>query len=121
MKLTNFPLLDPILSIGVALYIFAHGVTHLKEILSVFLEIAPEGLSPQGVKDRLLELEGVEDVRHIHVWSLDGQHNSATLLLVCSKDPQEVKSAARPALQELGITHSTIETEDAKYTFGDGN
>ncbi len=117
MKLTNFSLLDPILSIAVAVFILIHGVEHLKEILSVFLETAPEGLSPQKIKDCLLQLEGVTDVQHIHVWSLDGRSNSATLHILSPSPSPELKASAREALRKMGITHSTIEMDnEGKWT-----
>ena len=41
MKFTNITILDPIMSIGVALFIFVTSIRNLKEILDLFLEKTP--------------------------------------------------------------------------------
>ena len=41
MRFTDFSLLDSLLSLGVAVFIFIHALHHLKEALDLFLEKAP--------------------------------------------------------------------------------
>lgn len=111
MRFTDMTLLDPILSIGVAAYILIHAAGNLKEVLDLFLEKTPYGICVQEIQEHILQLDGVVDVHHIHVRSIDGQHNYATMHIVTDADPHSVKEAVREELKEHGIGHVTLETE----------
>ena len=111
MRFTDFKLIDPILSIGVAVYIFIHAFSHLKEALDLFLVKIPHGIDVDEIKHHLTEIDGVLDVHHIHIWSMDGNQNYATMHIVTNKDSLEVKKAVKEELHEHGIVHSTLELE----------
>lgn len=111
MKFTDIPILDPILSIGVAIFIILHAIKHLKEALLLFLEKAPEGISIPQVRAQLCEIPGIEDVHHIHIWSMDGNTNLATMHVVTNSDSVFIKESVRHALQKFGLRHVTLELE----------
>lgn len=111
MKYTEFVLLDPILSICVAVFILANAIKGLKEVCDILLEKAPSSVDLQELKAHILETEGVVDVHHVHVWSLDGQRHYATLHLVVEGDFVAVKAKVREELAEHGISHATLEME----------
>ena len=111
MRFTDFALLDPVMSIAVAVFIFANACKNLKEALDVFLEKAPHSIDTDELKEHISEIEGVLDVHHMHVWSMDGEHNYATMHIVVSGDVHAVKESVRKELKEHGIGHATLETE----------
>ena len=111
MRFTDFWIIDPLLSVGVAVYIFIHAIRNLKEVADLFLERTPKGVSIPELKTHLCQLEGVLDVHHIHVWSVDGFHHSATLHVRTNGNPHNIKEAVREELKEHGIIHATIEIE----------
>ena len=111
MKLTGFSLIDPILSILVAGFILVNALKNLGDIFRIFLVKTPEGISVEEVKNRLLALEGVRDVHHIHLWSMDGESVYATLHLVTDENPAKIKEAVRHLLSHHGISHVTVELE----------
>ena len=111
MRLTDWWFLDPILSIGVAVFILINAVKNLREAADLFLEKTPHGVDTKELKEHICEIAGVLDVHHIHIWSLDGQRNYATMHIVTNKDPQQMKNAVRQELTEHGITHVTLELE----------
>jgi cobalt-zinc-cadmium efflux system protein len=113
MKFTDFYLLDPLLSIGVALFILINAVRNLTEILDIFLLKTPHGISVPEIKEHLLEIEGVTDVHHIHLWSIDGHNTYTTMHIVISGDAHSIKHSVRDELAEHGIVHATLETENA--------
>ena len=111
IKYTNIVIIDPILSICVAIYIIIHAFSHLKEALDLFLEKTPENIDLEEIKHHLLEIEGIKDVHHIHVWSMDGINNYATMHVVTNSPTHELKHEIKEELNEHGINHVTIEFE----------
>ncbi len=111
MHFTHFALLDPILSIAIAVFIFVGALKNLKAVLELFLEKVPHGISVAEIKAHVCEIDGVVGVHHVHVWSMDGEHNYATMHVVCEGDWQGVKERVRSELAEHGITHVTLEPE----------
>ena len=111
MRFTDFALLDPILSIAVALFIFVNAIKGLKEALDIFLEKAPHGVDVHEIEHHVSEIDGVLDVHHIHIWTMDGQNNYATMHIVTNGDAHEIKHAIREELAEHGIGHVTLELE----------
>lgn len=111
MRFTDFKLIDPILSIAVAIYIFIHAFSHLKEALDLFLEKIPENISVDEIKAHLTEIDGVLDVHHIHIWSIDGNQNYATMHVVTNSEHTAIKKAVKEELREHGIVHATLELE----------
>ena len=111
MRFTDFYLIDPIMSIGVATFIFINAVRTLLEILKVLLVKTPEGVDVDEINARVCAVDGVESAHHIHVWTMDGEHNYATMHVVTDADAAAVKAAVKHELHELGIFHATLEIE----------
>ncbi|NLC87852.1 MAG: cation transporter [Clostridiaceae bacterium] len=112
MNFTDIKIIDPIMSIGVALFILINTLENLKKVLNLFLEKTPYNIDIDELKTHLLKIEDVEDVHHIHVWSIDGFNNYATMHIVSkSKNIDEVKHKIREELEEHNICHSILETE----------
>lgn len=111
MRFTDWALLDPMLSIGVAVFILVNALGTLKEILDLFLEKTPKGIDINQLQKHLTELEGVLNVHHLHIRSMDGQNNYATMHIVTDADPQEVKERVRAELRAHKIGHVTLELE----------
>ncbi len=111
MKFTNITLLDPILSISVAIFILFHSLKNLKEVIDIFLEITPKNIDIDTIKNNLLKVDGVTDVHHIHVRSIDGFNHIATLHIVVKEYDEKIKKKAKEDLKKYGIGHSTIELE----------
>ena len=111
MRFTNIAMLDSFLSILVAAYILVNALKNFEVILDLFLEKVPSGLSIDEIKHHLLELKHVLDVHHIHIWSIDGYNNYATMHVVVNKNTNKIKDEIRAELKKHGISHVTIEIE----------
>ena len=114
MRFTELIILDPLMSIGVAVFILLHAVRTLQESVDVFLEKTPQDIEMDHLTEAVKAVPHVHDVHHIHVWSMDGSRHYATLHIVTDGDPQTVKRAVRDALREHGIAHATLELESPK-------
>ncbi len=111
MRFTDIKIIDPLMSMGVAIFIFINAVKNLKEVLDLFLTKIPHNISVEEIKEHLLEIDGVKDIHHIHIWSMDGNHNYATMHVVADGDAHTIKHKIRDELLEHGIGHATFELE----------
>ena len=121
MKFTDIRIIDPILSILVASFIFKNAVSNFKSILDLFLEKTPNGISISELKEHLLKIEGVKNVHHVHIWSIDGYNNYATMHIVVDGDTKKIKQLVKEELQEHGVSHTTIEIENTDEICEDEN
>lgn len=111
MKFTDLYIIDPVMSIGVAVFILINAFKSLMSIYDLFMEKIPHGISINEIKSHLMKIEGVEDVHHIHVRTIDGDIIYATLHIVSDMEGAIIKEKAREILSHLNISHTTIETE----------
>ena len=111
MRYTDWSFIDPVMSVGVSLFIFINAVRNLKEAIDLFLEKTPHGIDIKEIAEHISEIDGVIGVHHIHIWSMDGQSNYATMHVVTNSDSHKIKETIREELLEHGINHATLELE----------
>ena len=111
MRFTGFYLLDPILSICVAVFILFNATKNFKEILDIFLIKKPKSISLDELKKHILTIDGVVDAHHFHVWTTDGEKIYATVHIVANEYLPAIKTAVKEELREHGVEHTTVEME----------
>lgn len=113
--LTGWYPIDPILSALVALLLFRSAWMLVREAGHMLLEGAPRGLDRDNIaRDIEKNIDGVVGIHHMHVWSLDGARNMATLH-VCLRDGADAHAAICDIKLRMakvhGIEHVTVEPE----------
>lgn len=111
IRFTGFTLIDPIMSICVAIFILINSLKNLKEITEIFLEKTPENIDISEIAKHIENINGINGVHHIHVRSLDGNVAFATMHIVTNENGKEIKDKVREELKEHGIFHATLELE----------
>lgn len=116
---TDNHLLDPILSMLIALYVLYNVIVNLRETVEVFLQSVPSSIQMEEIMQRVSGLPHVSSTHHTHVWSLDGEHHVLTTHVVVEEqlskvDARAVKDAIKRVLAEYEFSHITLEIE-----FGD--
>ena len=113
MNFTDIKIIDPIMSIGVALFILVNSLKNLQKILDLFLVKTPNDIDISKLRQNLINIEGIEDIHHIHVWSIDGYNNYATMHIVTkNENVKMIKNKIREELKKSNICHAILETED---------
>lgn len=112
MKFTNILIIDSIMSILVSIFILINAFKNFKSILELFLEKTPNDLSISEIKQHLLQIDSIKDIHHIHLWSIDGINNYATMHIVVEQKNSNIKNTIRKELKACGINHVTIEFEN---------
>lgn len=111
IKFTSLTVIDPILSLLVAIFILIHAVKNLFESLNLFLEKAPAHIHLHEIEHEILKIDDVKGIHHIHIWSIDEHLNYITMHVVCNNYSKELKDEIKHKLTHLGISHSTLEFE----------
>ena len=119
MRFTDISVIDPVMSVCVALFILINTVKNLKEVINLFLEKTPENISVDEIKEHIMNIEGVKDVHHIHLWSMDGASNYATMHVVTENPAYDIKCKIREKLAEHNISHATLELESPEEKCSD--
>lgn len=116
MMFVDLPILDPILSILLTIFVLYNVVRNLREILNVFLQGVPEGLSVSEMESVITKEPGVISVHHTHIWTLEGQiHHLSTHIVIPDDTPREEIIAVKQKIKEMvkgrGIEHVTVEVD----------
>lgn len=114
----DLPILDPILSILITVYILVNVLGRLRAIAQLFLQSVPQQVNLSDITARLEAVDGVCSTHHVHIWSLDGEHNVLTAHLVVDSDTTRdaavrIKRDAMAALDalDLELEHVTLEID----------
>lgn len=116
LMFVDLPILDPILSIAFTLFILFNVIKNLRSTLRLFMQGAPSESLRKEIREVLLRHELVNDLHHLHFWSLDGEQHVLTAHLVLASDvsvPQmaEIKATIADNLARYELAHTTIELE----------
>lgn len=116
MQFVDWPILDPLLSIGFTLFILVNVIRNLWATGRLFFQAAPSLEAQEKIKQSLLALENVDSVHHLHFWSLDGEHHVLTAHIKVSflsnlEDYGKLKKMISSVLESQGLEHTTIEIE----------
>jgi cobalt-zinc-cadmium efflux system protein len=108
---------DPVLTLIIAGYILYMSLGLLRKTAHILMEGTPPGLSVDEVKSVIEEMEGVDNVHHLHVWELDENH-IALEAHVRTGGARQSYSRLRKQIKDLlknrfAISHSTLELEDS--------
>ena len=117
IKLFNFIIIDPILSILIAIYILYHVYKYMKEIFNILMEKTPDDIEINSIQANLKkEFNVINNIHHVHIWSLDGVNNYMTAHVQLNKDISKdeiikLKQNIKDILKNYNINHTTIEIE----------
>lgn len=115
MYFTGWSFVDPLLSIGISLFILFNAVGTFRRGTGVLMQEVPPDIDLNAARERLLAIPHVSDLHDQHTWTLDGSFNVHTVHIVVAdvghQEALAIKSRARDELNAIGIHHATIELE----------
>ena len=111
---TEFYLVDPIISIGLALIIIPRTWSIMKRSINILIEGVPVDISYEEVKKAILKIKGVTGVFDIRIWTITSGMDAITAHVVVS-DPSKsqtiLKEISSILEKRFKITHTTIQIE----------
>jgi len=116
IRFTGWVVIDPILSILIAMVILKGAYDLVRESVDILLEATPKGLEAIEVEQALRSVAGVRGVHHLHIWSLtSGIHALSAHIEINDQMTSQSDILLRKInhlLEErFGIAHSTIQFE----------
>lgn len=115
MYFYDLPIIDPILSIGIAGYILINVVKNVKKTMKILLQSVPIDVNMKDIEKYLENHPFVEDYHDLHIWSMDGTYNILTIHIELSEDipkGRNPKNELKRGLVKLGVDHPTIEIHE---------
>lgn len=113
--MTGWLAADPLLSVLVAVLLVVSAWRLIAESGLILLEGAPPHIDRNAVaRDLAAEIDGLLDIHHMHVWTLDGRQLMATLhaRIDATADAGQTIAAIKSRLSgKYGIHHATVEIE----------
>ena len=113
--LTGWMPIDPLLSLLVAVIILRSGWTVVTAAGHILLEGAPEELDTRAIgPDLIANVKGVEEVHHVHVWSITQARRMVTLhaCIDATRDSDLAVRDIKARLKErFALNHATVEVE----------
>ncbi len=109
--------IDPLITLMIAGYVLYQVIQMLPQAVRILMNGTPPWIQLPELITSIKSVEGVADVRHVHVWQIDENHAGieAHLALDVAKslNHEEVKSMVRNVTAEqFRISHSTLEIDD---------
>jgi cobalt-zinc-cadmium efflux system protein len=116
MYFFGWPIIDPILSIMIAVFILWNALKNIKEFVRIFLQGIPKNVDIDTISENIKEIPNVESVHDVHIWSMDGEYNVLSAHLVVDDNLSanniiEIKNQARNIFRKFNINHETLEFE----------
>ncbi|MEM6842898.1 MAG: cation diffusion facilitator family transporter [Bacteroidota bacterium] len=116
MLVTNWVIIDPLLSVGITLFILWNAFKNLRKVLMIFLQATPENLDIERVRQKLLAINGVIDIHDTHLWTMDGQYHILSAHLVVEEDKRlnelaGLRAEVQQQLADFHIDHVTLQFE----------
>jgi cobalt-zinc-cadmium efflux system protein len=115
----EIPIIDPILSILISIYILFNVFRNIRDVLSIFLQARPGDVEIKDLEKSFADLPGIINVHDLHIWSMDGNYHVLSVHLVVdrnytTKELVSVKDKLNRLVEKYGINHATyeFETED---------
>jgi len=117
----DWPIIDPLLSLGITLFVLYNVVKNLRQSLKILLQGTPSHISPDEIQKRILALPEVESIHDLHIWTMDGTYHVLTLHAVVTENinleqSETIKQRIRELMADLAVHHVTVELEVPGYT-----
>jgi cobalt-zinc-cadmium efflux system protein len=126
MYFTNWYLLDAIISVGIGFVIFWGSWRVVRDAVHILLEGVPSGLDINHVSSAIREVEGVEEVHHLNIWTICSHINalSAHVVVPASFRGEHggmLRKIEQQLFERFHISHTTLQLESVSCVVDAGH
>jgi cobalt-zinc-cadmium efflux system protein len=114
MLFINIPVLDPILAIVINLTVLIFVFSKLIKSVKIMLQRVPKEVNLPELRQKILCLDKVKKVSHLHVWSLTEEKvvvsvHVSTSELHSLEEATNTKNEIKEAFNQLNTEHITVD------------
>ncbi len=116
MSFIDIPVLDPILSLLITLFILKNVYVNIKDVAFIFLQGTPKGFDLKVLEKKITDHTSIRKIYHVHVWSIDGEKHVLTAHVLLKSEVsiaqiKEIQTWVHDQIAQVGLWHSTIQFE----------
>ncbi|ALN77335.1 MULTISPECIES: cation diffusion facilitator family transporter [Staphylococcus] len=113
---TGIQMIDPILSMVIAVVILRGGYKIMRNAVSILMESVPEHLDTDEIMDDMKRVDQVLDVHEFHLWSITTAHYSLSAHVVLDSKSghdayETINKLERLLKEKYGLSHTTLQIE----------
>ncbi|MGQ9664839.1 MAG: cation diffusion facilitator family transporter [bacterium] len=117
IKLFNFFLLDPLLTLVIGIYILRESYFIVRDTIKILMQSTPPDIDLMEIKSAVEKIPEVHNVHHIHIWQMtDKEIHFEGHIDVCedyrtSEVASIIKKIEKLLAEKFNISHITIQVE----------
>jgi len=112
MLFVDFPVLDPILSVVISIWVLTNVFRNMRDTFRIMLQAIPDNVDIDELEKQLNAINDVISIHDFHLWTMDGESHIMTLHVVTNtNNPELLKHKIIDIAKPFHIDHVTIEIE----------
>lgn len=121
---TGWKMIDPILSVGIAFIVGFSAWSIIKQSFGILMEATPKHINLEEIAEKIKTVSGIQNVHDLHIWQISSGSNFLSCHAVVNEGIQLDEAYAlieeiNSKLKQKGISHATIQLEDATFNHED--
>ncbi|MEQ3625760.1 MAG: cation diffusion facilitator family transporter [Celeribacter sp.] len=121
--LYDWQIIDPLVTLLIAGYILWHAFAEIGGVIRVLMLGAPPDMDSAEVLAVLRDVDGVCALHHLHLWQMEERETALQVHVVVEdsrwSEAAQIKQRLRGVLSDMGISHATLELEQATHACTD--
>ncbi|MCX7927651.1 MAG: cation diffusion facilitator family transporter [Candidatus Omnitrophica bacterium] len=109
--------IDPLLTFIIGLYVLKEGYLIIQQSIHILMQNVPRGIKLREIQKAIEEINGVSDIHHVHVWSINEKdihlegHINLKEDMPVSKTCLLIREIEQMLKERFGIHHVTVQVE----------
>jgi cobalt-zinc-cadmium efflux system protein len=111
---TGWSYADPIISVFIGVLILFSSWKLLRESVNILLESSPPGIDAEEIGQKMVSVDGVEEVHDLHVWMVTSGFPALSAHVLVGKDDdchQKRRDLEELLDEEFDIDHTTLQVD----------
>lgn len=112
--LTGWSYADPIISVFIGVLVLFSSWKLLRESVNILLESSPPGIDAEEIGQKMVGVDGVEEVHDLHVWMVTSGFPALSAHVLVGKDDdchQKRRDLEELLDEEFDIDHTTLQVD----------
>ena len=103
--------IDGIMALIIAAYMIFQSVISFPKIVNILMNAAPDNLDIEEIKQAILKINGIKDIHHIHLWSIN-EHDISLECHIQADNSDLLPQIATLLKEKFEIAHCNIQIEN---------